>query len=493
MRYSIRGAAPRQLPNIENALKILDHHASIVPESDRPDLRLTLEYCESPDLMVRVVSPDLPEPGGVWEYRDREIEDHRYHREDRPQRLKELIRLGIIRVVGGFLGTSPPWGILSGVRPAKIFHYLRDKGFSAAEIRDKLVSIYGLIPEKADLLVEIGVRQEACFNPPRDLVGIYLGIPFCPTRCQYCSFAAVSLETHSHQVQPFLNALDREVAAVADLCGQLGLAIDTLYIGGGTPTSLDEASFGHMIFHFARAFVTTPLREFTVEAGRPETITPEKLALMKEAGVTRISVNPQSMNQATLDRIGRRHTVDQIREAVRMVREQTDFLLNMDLILGLPGERGADFLESLKQVLELEPENITIHTLAPKRAAAWNAEFDSMELAAPPDLKAAAAKGLTLVKACGFHPYYLYRQRHILADLENIGLAKNGSECLYNIRMMEERQTILGLGGGAITKWVFPPAYRVARLQNPKCPATYVRRLEELIVKKAQQSRILLG
>lgn len=493
MRYSIQGAAPRQLPNIEAALKIVDHHVILVPETDRPDLRLMMEYHDSPALKVRVVAPDLPEPGGVWEYQDREIEDPRYQQDDRSQRLKELIRLGIIRVVGGFLGTRPPWGILSGVRPTKIFHYLRDKGFSAAEIRDRLVSIYGLIPEKADLLVVIGVRQEAHLHPPRDLVGIYLGIPFCPTRCQYCSFAAVSLETHSHQVQPFLNALDREVAATADLCHQLGLAIDTLYIGGGTPTSLDEAAFRHMISHFARAFAATPLREFTVEAGRPETITPEKLALMKEAGVTRISVNPQSMNQATLDRIGRKHTVAQIREAVRMVREQTDFLLNMDLILGLPGETGSGFLESLEQVLELKPENITIHTLAQKRAAAWNSRFDSMDLAAPPDLTSAAAKGFNLTNACGFHPYYLYRQRHILADLENIGFAKNGSECLYNIRMMEERQTILGLGGGAITKWVFPPEYRVARLQNPKCPATYVQRLEELIVKKAQQSRILLG
>jgi oxygen-independent coproporphyrinogen-3 oxidase len=485
MRYRIEIGDRSQLANVEAALKIVDHRAEIVDE--QPDLRLCIAY--SDDFAVNVTAPELGD-SGRWECCDREILDRRYSPEDRRQRLKERIRLGVIRVVGRYLGKEPAWGILSGVRPTKIFHYLRDKGFSPGEVRERLTAVYGMSPEKAELLVEVGTGQERFFGP-RDLVGIYVGIPFCPTRCHYCSFAAVSLETHRHLAAGFLTALRREIEATAALCRQYGLTAESIYVGGGTPTSLEEGDFAAVMRWLVRAFGSGQLREFTVEAGRPETVTTAKLEAMVQSGVHRISINPQTMLQRTLDSIGRAHTVEQIIDAVTLVKG-TPLTLNMDLILGLPGENGADFLNSLTEVIRMQPDNITVHTLAPKRAAGWRRDFAGLDLARDEDLTAAGARALETLRHVGYHPYYLYRQRLILADLENIGLAKPGKESIYNIQMMEERQTILGLGGGAVTKWLTGPESKIVRHQNPKCPATYRRRLEDDLTEKARRTKLLL-
>jgi oxygen-independent coproporphyrinogen-3 oxidase len=493
MQYRINIEDQKQLPNIEAALKIVDPEAKIICKGHQSfaiDLELTVIY--TPDFHVRLLVTGLSGVNNEWEYLDKEIWGPRYTPSDRKQRLKELIRLGVITLVGKEIGKKPPWGILSGVRPTKIYHYLREKGFTPAEVREKLISIYGLALHKADLLLEVGNLQEKYFNnDPK--IGIYIGIPFCPTRCNYCSFAAVSLETHSHLVNGFLGALEREIQATSALCAEFGFQVESIYLGGGTPTSLEEEQFSRLLDLLAASFLTSSTREFTVEAGRPETISKGKLLTMARAGVNRISVNPQSMRESTLKEIGRYHSIFDVYRAVEMVKEFSNLALNMDLILGLPGENSADFLESLQKVIALKPENITVHTLAPKRAAAWRKNFSKLALTKSNDLAKAMETAVELLKSDQYQPYYLYRQRLILADLENIGFTKPNRENIYNIQMMEERQTILGLGGGAVTKWVIGPEHRVYRHQNPKCPATYSGRLETEIVKKVQQTRLLLG
>ena len=492
MKYLVNVKDRKQLPNIEAALKIIDHDTVMVthPQSVTDvDLELTVTY--TPDFYVRVWVPGL-RPGKEWEYYDQEIQDRRYDETDRKQRLKELIRLGIITLVGQHLGKRPPWGILSGVRPTKIYHYLRDKGFAKTEIRQKLITIYALAPEKADLLIGVGSLQEKYLNNT-SIVSIYIGIPFCPTRCGYCSFAAVSLETHRHLVKNYLIALEQEIEAMSSLRAEFGWQVDTIYLGGGTPTSLDEGPFGRLLDLLGQAFFTQSTAEFTVEAGRPETVTREKLIAMTRNGVSRVSINPQTMKESTLKKIGRRHSIQDVYHGVALVRNFPKLLLNMDLILGLPGEDGDDFLDSLQKVVAFQPENITIHTLAPKRAAAWHKNFSGLQLSQSLDLTKAMASGSLLLKNRQYMPYYLYRQRLILADLENIGFTRPKLESNYNIQMMEERQTIIGMGAGAVTKWVVGPGHRVYRHQNPKCPATYGSRLKDEIVKKVQQTRILLG
>ncbi|TCL69316.1 oxygen-independent coproporphyrinogen-3 oxidase [Hydrogenispora ethanolica] len=484
MNYWVNLTDPKQRANILAALRIVDADAelSTVPA----DWNLTVAW--DAEYVVRIT---LETPGVIetWQSNDPSIHDRRWRGNDLQLRLKELIRLGVIRLMDRFLDKPVPWGILSGVRPTKIFHFLRDRGFSIPEIREQLLGIYGLDPVKTDLVLEVGARQEPFFKP-ESTVGIYIGIPFCPTRCHYCSFPAVPLSTHGHLVANFLAGLKIEAQAISELCQEMGLQVESVYVGGGTPTSLDEATFSEIIQTIVRNFVDDSIVEFTVEAGRPETLSPIKLQTMLNAGVSRISINPQTMNQSTLDRIGRRHTVADVYNAVASVKT-TQLILNMDLIAGLPGESGADFGDSLQKVIDLEPQNITVHTLAPKRAAAWRNDFSALDLLAASELSIALENGRTLLRGNGYVPYYLYRQRHILADQENTGYGTLGTESIYNIQMMEERQTIFGLGAGAVTKWV--TGHRVIRHQNPKCPATYYHRIQDELVKKAQQTRLLLG
>lgn len=489
MNYSLELSDSCLLSNVEAALKIVDPAAQIT--TDCSGIKLTVSATE--DFLVRITLSGLPESDSLWEYQDRDAFDPRYNGEDRRQRLKELVRLGIITLVGKYLHKKPPWGILSGVRPTKIFHYLRDKGFSISEIRERLLTIYGLSPVKAGLLIEVGQKQESFFQPP-NLVSVYLGIPFCPSRCAFCSFPAVSLQTHSHLVKKFLESLAEEIKATGELCRECGLRVETIYVGGGTPTSLDEESFDRVITELVKNFHSSATREFTVEAGRPETLTIAKIRSMINSGVSRICINPQTMNQRTLEIIGRNHTVDQVYQAVAQIRKYSGLDLNMDLIMGLPGESGAGFLQSsLGEIWQFEPENITIHTLAPKRASAWRKNFPYLKIAQDEELARTSETAVGILRDHGYHPYYLYRQRYILADQENIGFSITGKENIYNIQMMEERQTIFGLGAGAVTKWVTVPDYKIFRAQNPKCPATYCSRINNEMVKKAHQTRILLG
>lgn len=499
--YRLWCSLPGNQKNMENMVLALDPEARFVAEDHSPTVNT--ETGAPVEIEVNLEEQDarlLIE--GVWrqagtgtvsvQFSDHEITQESYGPVERRLRKKELIRRAVLQLFTKRTGQTAPWGILTGVRPTKVYHYLRDAGFSPDEATARLQSHYSLASDKAGILAEIGEIQRPYFSAPQGKIGLYIGIPFCPTRCEYCSFAAYPLDSHGHLLPGFLEALQYEVHELGRACRSLGLEADFIYIGGGTPTVLNQEELRDLLSSINNSFPASGEREFTVEAGRPETLDRKKIRLLKEMKVNRVSVNPQSMKEQTLKLIGRRHTIAQVLEAVSLVREVGIPCLNMDLIMGLPGENAQDWNYTLARIKELAPENLTLHTLAPKRAAAWN--FQEVRIKTSEHLLAEwLRRSIQELKTSGYRPYYLYRQRRILANQENIGYCKPGTESIYNILMMEERRTILGLGGGAMTKWVDPQTLKVERIPNPKCPATYRGRIKELVEEKVSRLRVYVN
>lgn len=379
--------------------------------------------------------------------------------------------------------STGPWGSLKGVRPGKIVQRLLDQGKGPMLIETELQQLYGVSRDRSRLLLEVARRQRPwLFNREQadQLVSIYIGIPFCPSRCLYCSFPGYPLPAGGRLVEDFLQALLREIGTVGEALKRRGMAVQTIYMGGGTPTSLNPEQMGRVLCGVNQSLRGPGTFEFTVEAGRPETLTEEYLAVLRQAGVGRLTINPQTLNDRTLELIGRRHTAADTFDAFRRAREAGFTCINMDIIIGLPGETRADLDRTLAGVGELRPENLTIHTLAMKRASRLKAEQQLWKL---PDSGAAAealAAAAAFARGSGYLPYYLYRQRDILGGLENVGYTRPGFEGVYNIQMIEERQTIIGLGAGAGSKWLLPGAWRLVNSYNPKDPKIYASRIEEL-------------
>lgn len=380
-----------------------------------------------------------------------------------------------------------PWGILTGVRPTKIVHRQLDDGLSETEIYSQLQREYLLSAEKGQLLLEVAKRQRPFLldrQQARRQVSVYLSIPFCPTRCAYCSFPSFCLPEPAAQ-EAYLDHLLTECRAVgAALCRQQ-MQIQTVYIGGGTPTSLSAAQLERLLAAVQQYLNGAALAEFTVEAGRPDTISLEKLQLLHDYGVGRISINPQTFSQATLQRIGRRHTVQQILDTYGMARQVGFDSINMDLITGLPGETAAEFGNTLEQIAALQPENLTVHTLAIKRTAAL--QLDALSRQQHEVVRQMHQELRQWLAGQRYAPYYLYRQKHMVGDQENTGYCLPGKESLYNIQMMEERQTILGLGVGSASKYVDPADWTLEQTNNPKDLYYYEQRLTELINKKVSR------
>ena len=405
------------------------------------------------------------------------------------RRVKERIRLGVLEVLAKAYNLAPsPWGILTGVRPTKLVHALLDEGLAWPQIKVELQDVYALEPEKVDLLVDVAKRQRPFFHPsPNDPVSIYVGIPFCPSRCSYCSFAAYPLESHGHLLKDFLRALRLEIRAVGEFLRELHLTVETVYLGGGTPTTIAGGDLAELLSLIGTEFRSNLAAEYTVEAGRPETLSLETLSILKDAGVGRISINPQSMHDNTLKAIGRQHTVDDVYKAFGLARAVDIPIINMDIILGLPGEELAHVEHTLKEISHLRPDNLTVHSLALKRASRLKKAVGEVHIAheqgeAMVHLASEYALGLEMF------PYYVYRQRHILGGLENIGYATANTSSIYNVQMMEERQTIIALGGGGITKLVSPDGSLV-REPNPKCPATYSQHIKNGLGQKMERLR----
>ena len=398
----------------------------------------------------------------------------------------------IYRDLSEATGKAPKWGILTGIRPVKLAQELirrrhpetvqTDGPLPAHALRYAggiLQSHYLLHPDKASLVLEILDHQRIhAGRPPARGLSVYIGIPFCPTRCLYCSFT--SNQRGEDEIRRYLEALHREIRFAAQAAAEDGFQIESVYIGGGTPTTLDAGQLDELLSLVNRSFSLEQCREFTVEAGRPDTITEEKLSVMKAYGVDRISVNPQSMKQETLDRIGRRCTPQQAEEAFRMAKKAGMGSVNADLIAGLPGEDFEDFRDSLEKVISLGADNITLHTLAVKRASRlkdWDAEFNYRAEDLREEMLSFAGERL---RKEGFLPYYLYRQKHTSGSTENIGYCRDDKISVYNIRIMEERESILALGAGGISKIYYPSENRLERVANVSNYEIYIDRIDEM-------------
>ncbi len=399
----------------------------------------------------------------------------------------------LYRSLAQMTGKELPWGALTGIRPTKIAYGLLEEGGSDEEILQFYRKKYYASREKAELSIRIAGRERELLaslgHEPLSGYSLYIGIPFCPTTCMYCSFTSFAIGAYRSRVEEYLDCLLREMD---DVAGQMGNRIlDSVYIGGGTPTTLEPEQLERLIGHLEGCFDLSHLKEFTVEAGRADSITREKLEVLRRHKVTRISINPQTMKQETLDVIGRRATVEQVEEAFRLARSLGFDNINMDIILGLPGEGAPDVRHTIDRILELGPDSLTVHSLAVKRASRlsqWVEEHGVSTINNTDETMAIAAEG---ARKLGMEPYYLYRQKNMSGNFENVGYARPGKFGLYNILIMEEVQTIVACGAGSITKKVSlrraedgSESAFIERCENVKEVAQYIERIDEMIERK---------
>ncbi|RDY23038.1 coproporphyrinogen dehydrogenase HemZ [Romboutsia maritimum] len=401
---------------------------------------------------------------------------------------KETIKRSMFNVLMKKFNSYVPWGILTGIRPVKIVHNLLDKGLSDEIIRENLKENYFISDEKIDLALDIAKRERVFIYPiDKNKISLYVSIPFCPTRCLYCSFPANPIKQFGHLKREYVYKLIEEVKGLAKLLKETNKEIETLYIGGGTPTTLDEEELDILITALFKELDLTKIKEFTVEAGRPDSITRGKLEVLKRHNVGRISINPQTMNDETLSKIGRDHKVSEIVDCFNMARELGFDNINMDIILGLMDENLDMVRNTLEEIKKLSPESLTVHTLAIKRASSLKENIDKYHLTQYEEMIKMIDLSMQYAHDMGLNPYYMYRQKHMLGNLENIGYAKEGYECIYNIQIMEEKQSNYALGAGAISKFVYVDEDRIERVDNVKNVEQYIDRVDEMINRKVEE------
>ncbi|MBQ9263047.1 MAG: coproporphyrinogen dehydrogenase HemZ [Clostridia bacterium] len=397
--------------------------------------------------------------------------EKRYH--------KRLIKQTLYDVMKQITGRTPPWGSLTGIRPTRLLYEGMGRGLTIDQAMAETQSRFDVRQDKAELLRQIVTVQQEIAAPKMDEVDLYVGIPFCVSRCAYCSFLSGEVGK-GKQLPPYVEALEKEIAATLQLIQEKGLKPRAFYMGGGTPTSL-SAKLLDQVLSAAQPFIDQA-REVTIEAGRPDTIDEDKLLVIRDHGATRISVNPQTMHDETLDRIGRRHTTAQTEAAYALARKIGFHHINMDLIAGLPGENIHMFLRTLAWSREMAPESLTVHTLSIKRSSLlhlWEAQLPDGQM-----VETMVEAGRQEAARRGMRPYYLYRQKYMAGNLENVGYALPGHECVYNIDMMEETGHVLAAGAGAISKRVDPRVGRIERAPNVSEISQYMDRVEEMIGRK---------
>ncbi len=382
---------------------------------------------------------------------------------------------------------SLPWGTLTGIRPTKISLKMLEEGASDSSVADYMGKTYLTSQEKIDLSLSVSHKEQEILRPIDYDNGysIYIGIPFCPSTCLYCSFTSYPIGLWKNKLDDYLDALEKEMVFTKEAMADKKLT--TIYIGGGTPTSLDAEHLQKLLSLIDKYFDTRSLLEYTVEAGRPDSITYEKLQVMKAHPVTRISINPQTMNQKTLDLIGRFHKVEDIYRVYGWAKELGFENINMDLILGLPGETIEDVQHTLDEVVKLAPDNLTVHSLALKHSSRLNIDREAYDDYLIDNSQAHMDACEKAAKALGMEAYYLYRQKNMAANLENIGFSTPGKEGIYNILIMEEKQTIMALGAGCSSKFVSNHGATVTRCENVKDVQLYMDRIDEMIERKRQQ------
>jgi len=406
---------------------------------------------------------------------------------------KTTIKRELYELLSARTGLILPWGTLTGIRPTKIALTRLYEGWNEEDIKAFMRDTYLTSEEKIDLSVEIAAREKELLSQIdyENGYSLYVGIPFCPTTCLYCSFTSYPIGAWQKKMHLYLEALFKELDYVAEK--MKGRTLDTIYFGGGTPTSLKAEELDQILTKIENTFDLSTVKEFTVEAGRPDSITEEKLRTLRAHGITRISINPQTMKQATLDLIGRRHTVEHVKEQFQMARELGFDNINMDLIIGLPEEDLEDVRNTMEEIKALAPDSVTVHSLAIKRAARLNmfkeryADLKIENTQEMIDLTAEYSRGMGLV------PYYLYRQKNMAGNFENVGYAAPDKACIYNILIMEEKQTIVACGPGTTTKVVFPKENRLERVENVKDVEQYITRIDEMIERKEKMLEKLDG
>lgn len=399
----------------------------------------------------------------------------------------ECERLLAVALYDDFVSASgyvPEWGILTGVRPAKLFSRLAaENGEAAAENWFK--KALKVSEEKISLCRSAVVSEEKITSLSRpDSFSLYISVPFCPTRCSYCSFVSHSVENAGKLIPDYITLLKKEIAYTADIAKKIGLRLETVYIGGGTPTSVTAEQLGSIMRCVADSFDISGLREYTVEAGRPDTITEEKLDTIKRMGAGRISINPQTMNDFVLEKIGRRHTAADTVKAFETARKCGFNNINTDLIAGLPGDTPESFFATVNRMLSLNPESITVHSLSMKRSSRLTVTGSFPEVKAGEDAGKMVSFARKTLEEHGFLPYYMYRQSKTVGNLENVGYAKPGTECLYNVYTMDETHTILACGASAVSKLRQPEGSYIERIFNFKYPYEYISRFDELLERK---------
>ena len=382
------------------------------------------------------------------------------------------------------LGSAPPWGMLTGVRPDKPVTWALAAGKTALQALQMMEEEYFVSPDRAALAVETGgVALRAARDLGKQDIAVYVGIPFCPTRCAYCSFVSQSVERSFALVPPYVDALVEEIRSGGKMVRETGLRVRSFYMGGGTPTTLSAEQMDRVLTAFEEAFDRGHCDEITVEAGRPDTITAEKLAVLKAHGVTRVSVNPQTMEDHVLRAIGRRHTAADIEAAMELVAGYGFPHVNMDLIAGLPADTPEGFRRSLDRCLAFGTDNVTVHTLALKKGS--RILLEGLPIPGPEDVAAMLDYAAPALRKAGYSPYYLYRQKYMSGSFENTGWCRPGAECWYNVQIMSELCSIRSFGAGGSTKMVEPGTNHIERVFNLKYPKEYTERPEKAAVNQA--------
>lgn len=448
----------------------VDFHMDVTYEDDRIHMKF-----------AAMVSGDTVNSGNT--VIERAVAVNYADRKETKNRLKRTL----YQMLSSYTGQELPWGDLTGIRPTKIPMALLEEGKSGTEIAEYMKKTYFTSDEKINLSIDIAKRELELLHKLdyENGYSLYIGIPFCPTTCLYCSFTSYSLSAWQNRVDDYLTALEKEITFTAVRFAHKKL--NTIYIGGGTPTTLSASQLDRLLCKIKCSFDLSYLIEFTVEAGRPDSITREKLAVLRRHGISRISINPQTMKQATLDLIGRHHTVEQTVESFYMARELGFDNINMDLIVGLPGESLDDVADTMEVMRKLAPDNLTVHSLAVKRAARLNMDWAKYQNFKIVNTKEHIDLTARVASEMGLSPYYLYRQKNMAGNFENVGYAKPGKAGVYNVLIMEEKQTIMALGAGATTKFVFDHATRMERTENVKDITNYLTRTDEMINRKIRK------
>ena len=474
---TVRTATPEFLPDIGDMLRLFlgdvqicaaggeaAYEHTVIEENGR------ITDCWSHGLELHEISAPIPTGSEI------EIKRHR----------KRQVKSALYGLLKQVTGMTPPWGSLTGIRPTRLLYEETEAGRDIESARANVMRKYDVSADRAQLLCDIAAMQQGIRIPEKDSFDLYIGIPFCKTRCTYCSFSSGEIGRNKKLVAPYTDALLREIELSAQLMREAGLHVRAAYMGGGTPTAIPCGDLEKILAAAKEAFPGAV--EWTVEAGRPDTIDREKLEMLRRLEITRISVNPQTFNDETLKRIGRSHSGEDTIRAYMMARELGFDDINMDLIAALPGETPEIFAQSLDRVMQLNPESVTVHSLAIKRSSKLHEEMH-VSGSGHTQVSAEGAAGMIAharaqLEKGGWKPYYLYRQKYMAGNLENVGYARAGKACLYNIGNMEETASVLALGAGAISKWLFDRDLRIERAPNVKNIEEYINRVDEMVQRK---------